>query len=181
MLGLLRRLAIAAALMGAAAGPAFALDTPPDQFEQKLKSYDPETVAAALAYAKTFNVKEMFTKTAPQMTKNLTQQLKSQNPALSEEQTKDFIGAFMQSALVDNAEVFEQATILIMLDVFSKDELVALNQFYSSPVGAGILKKMPVMMGRMPELSKVMQSYVLPRALEAARRHMRASGVEVKI
>ncbi|MGD0722315.1 MAG: DUF2059 domain-containing protein [Roseiarcus sp.] len=182
MAAFLGRIAIIAA-MAVAGGPvALAVDaTTPDQFEQKLKTYDPETVAAALAYAKTFNVKDMFAKAAPQMTQNLSRQLKSQNPNLNEDQTREFIGAFMQSALVDNAEVFEQATILIVLDIFSKDELVALNQFYSSPVGAGVLRKMPVLLGRMPELSKVMQTYVLPRALEAARQHMRASGVEVKL
>ena len=79
------------------------------------------------------------------------------------------------------SNVLVQSTILLMLDVLSKDELVALNAFYSSPVGAGILRKMPALMGRMPEIMQLIQTYVLPRALEAARAHMQKNGVEVKI
>ncbi len=172
-------LVVAQAVTGA--GAAWAFDTQPDQFEQKLKSYDPATVEAARAYARTFDMKGMMEKSAPRIAASLAAQVKAKNPNLNDEQTKLFIDTFMQCALVDNAEVLEQASILLMLDIFTKEELVALDQFYSSPVGAGILKKLPIMMGRMPEIMQVVQTYIVPRALEAAVSRLRERGVEVKI
>jgi hypothetical protein len=173
--------AVLLALAIAGAASAWALDTQPDQFEQKLKSYDPETVEAARAYARTFDLKGMMEKSAPRIAAAVATQLKAKNPTLNDEQTKLFIDTFMQSGLVDSSDVLEQASIILMLEIFTKDELVALNQFYSSPVGAGILKKFPVMMGRMPEIMQVVQTYIIPRALEAARSTLHARGVEVKI
>ena len=107
--------------------------------------------------------------------------LGAKNQALNEQQISAFFDAFMQSALVEAAPVLEQATILIMLDVLTKEEIVALNQFYSSPVGSEILAKMPVVLGRMPEVMGLMQTYIIPRALEVAREQMKKSGVDVRI
>ena len=181
MLRSLKAAVLAVALVASGVGVASALDTQPDQFEQKLKSYDPATVEAARAYARTFDRRGTMEKSAPRIAAAVAAQVKAKNPNLNEEQTKLFIDTFMQSGLVDNSDVLEQASILLMLDIFTKDELVALNQFYSSPVGAGILKKIPIMMGRMPEIMQVVQTYIIPRAMEAARSALHARGVEVKI
>ncbi len=176
-----RLLLVLAALLCLGAAPVLALDSQPDQFEQKLRTYDPAAVTAAQNYARTFNMRGMLEKSIPALTQAVTQQIKGKNPNINEAQAKEFVDTFLRSAFVDQAPVLEQATILLMLDIFSKDELTALNQFYSSPVGAGILQKMPAMMGRMPEVMQLVQTYVLPRALETARAHMQKNGVDVKI
>ena len=62
-----------------------------------------------------------------------------------------------------------------------KDEIVALNQFYSSPIGRSVLVKMPKLMGRIPELNQLMQEYVLPRALERAKAELQKAGVDMKL
>jgi hypothetical protein len=159
----------------------FAQTLTPDQFAESLKRYDSETVAAAKAYAQTFDMRGQFEKAVPAISKALTAQLKGKNPDMTDEQTQLFVDTFMHVALIDNEQVIEQASMILMLEIYSKDELLALNQFYSSPVGAGILKKMPTMMARMPEVMRLMQTYVVPRAVESAREALKARGVEVKI
>lgn len=157
------------------------LDVAPDKFDEKLKSYDPATLAAARDYMKTFGMKEMLEKSIPPMRQGLLAQLKAKNPGLDEKQASMFMDAFFKSAFVDDAAVTERATIILMLDIFTKDELVALNKFYSSPVGRSILAKMPVMMGRLPEVQEIMSTYVLPRALEHAVGVMKKAGVDMKL
>jgi hypothetical protein len=161
--------------------PAAALDAAPDQFERMLQAYDPETVAAARAYARVFDMKGMMEKSVPAMRQALITQLKAKNPTLNEQQMGAFLDAFFRGVFVDGAPVLEQATVLLMLEVLSKDEIIALNQFYSSPVGREILSKMPVIMGRMPEIIALMQKYVIPGALEAAQATMKKGGVDVRI
>jgi hypothetical protein len=176
------RLVVVAALMHCGAvGSAGALDVAPDQFEQKLKTYDPAAVNAARAYAQTFDIKGVLEKSIPQMRAGLTAQLKAKNPQLDEKKFGVFFDAFFKSAFVDDAPVVEKAILLITLDIMSKEELVALNQFYSSPIGKSILLKMPQLMGRLPELNATMEKYVLPRALERARAEVKKSGVDIKI
>ena len=158
-----------------------ALDITPDQFDRMLQKYDAATVEAARSYARTFNMKQMFERSIPALRQSMMAQLRAKNQALNEQQISAFFEAFMQSALVDAAPVLEQATILIMLDVLTKEEIVALNQFYSSSVGREILAKMPVVLGRIPEVMGLMQTYIIPRALEVAREQMKKSGVDVRI
>jgi hypothetical protein len=174
-------LVIVVSLFCASAATSFALDVSPDQFEEKLRTYDSESVEAARNYAKAFDMKESISKSIPMLKQAMTRQLKSKNPNLTEDQAHEYIDAYVQSAFVDDIGVLDRATVLLVLDIFSKDELVALNQFYSSPIGSGILKKMPTMTVRMSEVVRFMQSYVMPRASEAARAKLLKDGVEVKM
>lgn len=167
-------------LLGCAQG-AFALDVTPDKFEEKLKTYDPAAVEAAREYMKTFGMLDMMQKSIPQMRAGLTAQIKAKNPQIDENQVNSFFDAFFKSAFVENGPVLERATLLLMLDIFSKDEIVALNQFYSSPIGRSVLVKMPKLMGRIPELNQLMQEYVLPRALERAKAELQKAGVDMKL
>jgi hypothetical protein len=160
---------------------AFALDVTPDKFEEKLKTYDPAAVQAAREYAKTVGMVDMMQKSIPQMRAGLTTQVKAKNPRIDENQLNLFFDAFFKSAFVENGPVLERATLLLVLDTLSKDEIVALNKFYSSPIGRSVLVKMPQFMGRMPEVIQVMQEYVLPRALERAKAEMQKAGIEMKL
>ncbi len=150
-------------------------------YQEKLKTYDPAAVAAAESYAKTFNMRGMMEKSAPGVVRTLSEQMKAKNPGLTDAQSQKFFSLFTQNFLSDSSEVVEHAMILQMLDVFSKEELVAVDTFYSSPLGVSVLKKMPVLMGHMPHIMEMMQSFIIPRALDAAKEQMRKDGVEVKI
>jgi hypothetical protein len=181
MAALLRQLVLVLALLGAGCATSFAQDASAEVFEQKLKNYDPAAVEAARGYSQTFNFKTMMEKSLPALSQAVAKQIKAKNPNLTDQEVDAFVQAFLKGALVDSAPILEQATIVMMLDILSKDELIALNNFYSSPTGAGILKKMPILMGRLPELMQVMQTYVVPRALATAREQMKKEGVDIKI
>jgi hypothetical protein len=180
-LALTRSVAVALTLACSPAMLARAQQEGPDSYEQKLKSFDPEAVAAAKAYAQMANIKDAFQQAVPAIAKRLTNEVKSKNPKLNEEQVQEFIDAFLHSALVDNADIIQKYSMLMMLDVYTKEELLALNQFYSSAVGSSILKKMPILIIRRGELIHLVQTYIVPRALQAARNSMKARGVEINI
>jgi hypothetical protein len=182
MIARVRTIVIAALLLLGGFHPALALDANPAEFERKLKQYDPQAVEAALAYARVFNFKEQFTKGIPLMRDGLSRQLIAKNPALKKEDIDAFLDAFFKSALVDKSDVIEKAILIIMLDIFSKDELIAVSKFYSSQVGQDVLKKMPMMMGKLPELQALMlNNIIIPDAMKSAQDTMKSRGVELKI
>jgi hypothetical protein len=157
---------------------ALALDSSPmSEFEQKLKSYDPESIAAARQYARAADMKGMMARVAPTLRQQIIAGVRAQNPNLSSAQIETFADAFVKSAFVDNARALEDASILMMMDIFDKDELVALGKFYSSPIGASIMSKMPKMMERMPTLL----SSIVPKAIKDAQEKMKKNGLDVKI
>jgi hypothetical protein len=151
--------------------------SPTSEFEQKLKGYDPESVAAARQYARAADMKGMMAKVAPALRQQMIAAARAQNPNLSSAQIETFADAFVKSAFVDNAQAIEEASILMMMDIFDKDELVALGKFYGSPIGASILSKMPKMMEKMPALL----SSIVPRAIKDAQEKMKKNGLDVKI
>jgi hypothetical protein len=170
---------VALALLGGA--PARATDSAQGAFEEKLRAYDPAAAAAAQEFATKFDMQGMIQKALPVLLQRLSQQVAAKNPDLDEHKTEKFLGAFTQTLIDDNGRTVEQAVILDMLEVMSKDELEALNQFASTPTGVRALRKMPTLAARMPHDMEMMQTIVVPRALEEARALMRKDGVEVKI
>ncbi len=56
------------------------------------------------------------------------------------------------------------------LEILSKNELIALDQFYSPPVGQNALSKMPHVANCVPAMPRV----VMPRALEDVDAKMKA-------
>jgi hypothetical protein len=116
-------------VLGAGPEALLAQEAAPSVFEQKLKAYDPDAVAAARDYAQTMNFKEMMEKAVPGLSLAVTKQIKAKNPELKDEQVSSFVDAFLKSALVDSAPVLEQTSILMALDIFNKDELIALSKF----------------------------------------------------
>ena len=174
-------LAFLLALSAAVCSPAFAEPMSAAQYQAKLATYDAASAAAAVHYAATFDMMGGFEKTAARFAQTLGAQLKSKNPDLTDAQMQDFLATFQHVALVDNADVIDHAVVLALLDTMSKDELIALDQFYSTPLGAGILKKSPLLSERLGEARRLMPSEIVPRALEAAKAKLKAGGVDVKL
>ncbi len=174
----LKRTGAALLVTGLFSTGAQALDSSPtSEFEQKLKAYDPESIAAARQYARAADMKGMMARVAPTLRQQIIAGARAQNPKLSFTQIETFADAFVKSAFVDNAQAIEDASILMMMDIFDKDELVALGKFYSSPIGASIMSKMPKMMERTPTLL----SSIVPRAIKDAQEKMKKNGLDVKI
>jgi hypothetical protein len=82
---------------------------------------------------------------------------------------------------VDQAPFYEKFTIVSMLDVYTTEEIVAIDQFYSSDVGQSMLKKAPQVMARMPQMFEIMQKQIFPLAMEEARKALKAKGKDIHI
>jgi hypothetical protein len=163
------------------ASPAWTLDVAPSELEQKLEIFDPAAVEAARSYARAADMKALIESTIPSLRQLMTSQVKAKNPSVNDAQVNAFVEAFLKVAYVDQAAIVEQATILLMREVFSTDEIIALNEFYSSPIGRKLLAKMPRFAARTTELTILMQSYVFPQAVEAAQQTMKKNGVDIQL
>ena len=175
------RLLLVLAFCGLGALGARAESLTAEQYEAKLKTYDPAAVEAAQFYARTFDLMGPFKKSTPMVETGMARQLKTKNPDITEEQTKLFVKTFEDAALIDNAPIIERAMVVSLLDIFTKDELVALQQFYTSPAGVSLAKKYPMLSDRMNEARGLMKTEIVPRAIEAAKAKLKESGVEVKM
>lgn len=68
-----------------------------------------------------------------------------------------------------------------MLEEFSKDELLALDKFYSSSIGLRIQSKFPKFMGHMVEIQDFMKNDIIPKALEQAKQELKSRGIEINL
>ena len=117
MRALSRLLACSAVLACLGGSPARAQDSAAAQVEDKLKGYDPATVAAAAQFAKSFNFSAMVSKSAPYLAEQVGRKLRDKNPDLTEEQTEAFISAFLQSLFEDKGQTVERAIVLNIVEI----------------------------------------------------------------
>ncbi len=178
MLQLMRRLFIALALL--APLPAVA-QTPGAELDKKLAKYDPAAVKAALHYAETFKMKELLGQSISPVRDAIVKIVKQKNPGIDEATQKEFVEVFLRVMYVDHADFFEKYSLVLMLDTFSTEEIVAIDRFYSSEVGRSMLRKMPQLMARLPEMIAVMQKEIVPLAIKEAQKALKAKGKNIRI
>ncbi|MCW2285724.1 hypothetical protein M2323_002018 [Rhodoblastus acidophilus] len=150
-------------------------------YAEKLKAYSPQAVEAAQAYARTLDLRALVTKSAPFAAQQVNQRVRVANPGLNEDQASAFVDHFVQKMLTQDVDAIERASVLTLLETMDPDELEALRAFQQTPMGAKVVRKMPLLVARLNENMRLMNDYVIPRALSAARDEMLKSGVEVKI
>ncbi len=156
-------------------------DSSAAQVEAKLKEADPATVAVAETFAKSFNLGGMISKSVPFLVQDVDRKLRAKNPDLTDEQSEAFVAAFLKSLMDDNGRTVERAIVLAMVEIMNKDELEALIRLQSTPAGASALRKMPLLSARMAQVMPLMETYVVPRAMESAQAQLRKNGVDLKI
>jgi hypothetical protein len=178
MLKLMRGLLIALALL--APLPA-AAQAPGAEFDKKLAKYDPAAVKAALHYFEIADMKATLAQMVAPVRDMIGGAIKQKNPGVDDASQKEFIEIFLKVMYVDNAEFFEKFTIVTMLEVYTTEEIIAIDKFYSSDVGRSALKKTPQMMARMPQMMEIMMREVVPQALEAAQKALKAKGKDIRI
>lgn len=178
MLKLVRGLLIAVALL--APLPAIA-QAPDAELSKKLSKYDPAAVKAALHYFEIADMKATLAQMVTPVRDVIIKVVQQKNPGVDEATQKEFVEVFLKVMYIDNAEIFEKMTIVTMLDVYTTEEIIALDKFYSSEVGRKVLKKMPQVMARMPQMMEIMMKQVLPQALEAAQKVLKAKGKNIRI
>ncbi|MBB4199159.1 hypothetical protein CCR94_17730 [Rhodoblastus sphagnicola] len=161
-------------------GAAVALESG-ETYAEKLKNYESEAVGAAQAYAGTLDLRALIQKSAPYAAQSVNQRIRAQNPGLSEDQASAFVDCFVQKMLSQDVDALDHAAVLTLLETLDKDELVALRAFQLTSMGAKVVRKLPLLVARLNENMRLMDNYVIPRALSAARDEMLKTGVEVKI
>lgn len=172
--GLLFVVAILASLPAAAQAPGADLD-------QKIAKYDPAAVKAARHYAEVFNMKVVLSQSMPGVRDAIIKMAKQKNPQLDDATVTEFAETALKFMYVDQAPFYEKFTIVTMLDVYTTEEIVAIDQFYSSDVGQSMLKKAPQVMARMPQMFQIMQTQLFPLALQEAQKTLKAKGKDIRI
>jgi hypothetical protein len=177
-LKLLRGLIFAVAILAPLAAVAQAPDV---ELDQKLAKYDSAAVKAAKHYAEVFNMKTVLSQSMPAVRDAIVRIVKQKNPEQDDATLTEFVETTLKVMYVDQAPFYEKFTIVTMLDVYTTEEIVAIDQFYSSDVGRSMLKKAPQVMARMPQMFEIMQKQIFPLALEEARKALKAKGKDIRI
>ncbi len=141
--------------IAARADNAPALPTDERQVQDQLSRFDPAAVAAARHYYESPKVKDGLLG----MLKNLTptiianQERASGKKLSSADRAK--IAAAIDRGMSETFPFLIELNIVAAVEVLSKDQLIALDQFYNSPMGQSILDKMPLIGQRLPAILQV--------------------------
>jgi hypothetical protein len=144
--------------------------------QKQLQSFDPAAVAAARHYYTSPVLRASMVAMIAKMTDAMSVVLDRANPGLDADKKKAALSV-VQQTLDDKLDLMIDLSMISALEVLSKDELVAVDKFYSSPVGQSVLVKMPQVMNRLP----AMMQLIMPGLLEDMRTKMKANGLDVKI
>jgi hypothetical protein len=170
-------LVVALALVGGA--PARAQSS--SELNQKLAKYDPAAVKAALHYFEVADMKSMLTPSVAPMRDAIVNMTKGKNPGVDDATLKEFVEIVLKVMYVDNAEFFEKFTIVTMLDIYTTEEIIAIDKFYSSDVGRSMIKKTPQIIARLPQMFSILQNEIVPLALQEAQKALKAKGKDIRI
>ena len=185
----MRQALLAFALMLAAAAPAAAqggvpggvqggadVPTTGPALQKRLEHYDPKAVAAARHYYTQPAIKAGMVAMTDNMNTAMSNILAQQNPNLSPQQLEAARKAIGE-ATRDRLDLIMQMSMIVALDTLSTDELVALDNFYSSPVGASIIAKMPKMTRALP----AMMQTIMPDYMNDVKARLKGTGAELKL
>jgi hypothetical protein len=143
--------------------------------EKRLQSFDPAAVAAARHYYHSPLLQTAFKAMVPQMMRAMDAAIQQSNPNLDAAAKRETLD-IAQEAVNGKIELITDLSMVAALEVFSKDELVAIDQFYSSAAGQSVLTKMPQVMSKLPSMMQV----VMPLMLDDLRAKLKAKGVDLR-
>ena len=148
----------------------------PSAIERRLSGYDPRATAAARHYYSIPALRSGLVAVIDSVNKSMIGMVSQQNPNLSPEQLAK-VQKIVGDAMKDRLDLLQQMTMVVALDTFSTDEIVALDKFYSSPEGTAVLTKMPKLAAQMP----AMMQTIMPDYLNDIKTRLKASGTELKL
>ena len=123
--------------------------------QEQLKTFDPAAVAAARHYYESPKIKDgMLSMLKNLSTAIIANQEKSTGKKMSDADRMKVV-AVLDQAMKDNFDLLLRLNMISAVETLSKEQLVALDHFYSSPVGQEILDKMPMLGQRLPEIMQV--------------------------
>jgi hypothetical protein len=158
--------------------PALAQDrpSPSANIRNRLNQFDPRAVAAAKHYYDIPQLKSGILTATNNTSRSIMTALARQNSALSAE-AKTNLQRIVDEVVASEFGLMQTINDVAALETFSTQEMIALDEFYSSPGGQVILGKMPQLSLRM---TPMIQS-VVPEMIQQIRAKMRDQGVELKL
>ena len=164
----------------ALAFPALADDAPipptKEALQKQIAGFDPKAVSAAQHYFGLPSVRSGLDQMMANMDTAVGQQLAKQNPSATPEKLAQFKAIAAQS-LKERADLILDMDMVNALRSFTTGEIVALDNFYSSPEGASILSKMPKVMAALPGMVRS----ILPGYFADVEAKVKAAGGEFKL
>jgi hypothetical protein len=148
----------------------------PSAIDKRLAAYDPRAVAAARHYYSTPALRSALVAMVDSVNKSMLGLVSQQNPGIAPDQLVK-VQKIVGDAMKERLDLLQQMSMVVALDTFSTDELVALDKFYSSPEGASVLGKMPKLAAQMP----AMMQAIIPDYLNDVKTKLKASGTELKL
>ncbi|WP_119268375.1 DUF2059 domain-containing protein [Taklimakanibacter deserti] len=146
------------------------------ELDKRLATYEPATVKAAQHYAEIVNMRSILRQSIPAMRDAIIRIIREKNPERDDATLVEFVEVSLKAGIANAAELYEKFTIVTMLDIFTAEEIIAVDKFYSSDVGRSMLKKMPQVTARMiPQMFEVMQRQIVPLVLEEAQKALKAN------
>jgi hypothetical protein len=157
-----------------AAAAADPIPTTIDALQKRLATYDPRALAAAKHYYEQPAMKATLIATIHAMTKSIFPVIAQQYPNLTP-QGQAKLQEIIDDVMSERLDILEEISEVAMLDTLSTDEIVAWDQFASSPVGESILSKTPNMV---QDESSSMQPFGLDTAA-AVEAEVKANAAEL--
>ncbi|KAA5600343.1 DUF2059 domain-containing protein [Blastochloris sulfoviridis] len=142
---------------------------------------DPQVVAIARDYARSAELAASLSRALPAISEQIVRNVRQRNPGASNDTMNAFSDALFEEFLLKRAAEIEAAVVDVLLDIYTKDELIALKTFYSTPVGQSIIKKQPQLGTKMPEALQEWTRRAAPEAVKAAAARLKASGKDLKL
>jgi hypothetical protein len=164
-----------AAIAHAQATPGFQPPLPTDekQVQVQLRGYDLVAVAAARHYYQSPSVKADLVNMVKGLTPSLVKSVETaKGKALTDaEQAK--INAAVEKAAQANIDLLIGLNMIAALETMSREQLLALDQFYTSQMGQSILSKMPTLNQRLPG---IFQAF-MPNFSDRVEAEVKAAGL----
>lgn len=145
------------------------------QLNDQLMSYDQVAVAAARHYYQSPSVRKGMMSLVDALSPSIIESIEKQRGRAIEGDERGKIIAAANKATQAQMEMLVGLNVVAALQTMTREELLALDQFYTSPVGQSILTKMPQLNKRLPG---VFDAFI-PKFSEAVQAEINAAGINV--
>jgi hypothetical protein len=155
--------------------PGFQAPLPADvkQVQDQLATYDQVAVAAARHYYQSPAVKKSLVTMVQGLTPSVVASVEKEKgrPLTEAEQGK--VATSIDKAAEANLDLLTGLNIVAAVETLSKEQLLALDQFYTSPMGQSILASVPQLNQRLPGIFQMF----MPKFSTSVETEIKAVGL----
>ncbi|WP_158806925.1 DUF2059 domain-containing protein [Beijerinckia sp. L45] len=168
-------LAAAPSAHAQSAVPGFQPPLPSDikQVQDQLASYDQVAVAAARHYYQSPNVKKDMVAMIQGLTPSIVASVEKDKGAPLDAVEQKKLATALDKATQANLDLLLGLNMVAAVETLSKEQLLALDQFYTSPMGQSILASTPQLNQRLPA---IFQNF-MPKYSVSVDAEMKAVGL----